>query len=126
LTHVDETLAVVLIAAAAGMLGSVVSLLLRLSEFENTKGRSQMFLTLTGATLPIVGGVFGAFVAVLLSAKVVNITIGGSNGLNVWLYIVIGFLSGFSERFSRSFIAVAEQQLGGAGDRSSRTATRRG
>jgi hypothetical protein len=113
------TLGNVSLAAVSGMLGSVVSLLLRLSEFENTKGRSQMFLTLTGATLPIVGGVFGAFVAVLLSAKVVNISIGGADGINVWLYIVVGFLSGFSERFSRGFISAAEQQFGGSGDRGS-------
>jgi hypothetical protein len=105
---------------AAGMLGSVVSLLLRLSEFESTKGRSQRFLTLTGATLPLIGGVFGAFVAVLLSAKVVNISIGTSDGTQVWLYIVIGFLSGFSERFSRGFIAVAETQFGSPWGRNTR------
>ena len=117
----NKTFGDVLLATASGMLGSVVSLLLRLSEFENTKGRSQMFLTLTGATLPIVGGVFGAFVAVLLSAKVVNISIGGTDGINTWIYIVIGFLSGFSERFSRGFISAAERQFGGSGDRTFET-----
>jgi hypothetical protein len=100
------------IAAICGMLGSVISLLLRLGEFEKTRGRSQMFLLLTGATLPLVGGVFGAFVAALLSAKIINISVG-TEELNVWLYVVIGFLSGFSERFSRGFIQIAEDRLGG-------------
>jgi hypothetical protein len=105
----------VLVAAVCGMLGSVISILLRLSEFETTKGRSQMFLILTGATLPLVGGVFGAFVASLLSAKIVNIAIGGTDPLNIWLYVVLGFLSGFSERFSRGFIKIAEDRFVGSG-----------
>jgi hypothetical protein len=112
----------ILTATLAGMLGSVVSLLLRLNEFESTKGRSQMFLLLTGATLPIVGGVFGAFVSSLISSKVIGITVGTSDGLNVPLYLVIGFLSGFSERFSRGFITAAEQNFGGG----ARSRSRRG
>jgi len=102
-----------IVATVAGMLGSVVSILIRLSEFEATKGRSQMFLTLTGATLPVIGGIFGAFVAALLSSKVVNIAVDGGDGGNVWLYLVIGFLSGFSERFSRGILRIAEDRLGG-------------
>lgn len=109
------TLQNVLVAALCGMLGSVISILLRLSEFETTKGRSQMFLILTGATLPLVGGVFGAFVASLLSAKIINIGITGTDPTNVWLFVVLGFLSGFSERFSRGFITLAEDRLGGSG-----------
>ena len=111
----DTTWFAVSVAAVCGMLGSVISILLRLSEFETTKGRSQMFLVLTGATLPLVGGVFGAFVAALLSAKVVNIQIGGTEAQNTWLYVVLGFLSGFSERFSRGFISIAEDRLGPGG-----------
>lgn len=106
----------VLIATVSGMLGSVVSLLLRLSEFESAGGRSQMFLKLTGATLPIVGGVFGAFIAALISTGIVNISVGDPSGQNVWLFAVIGFLSGFSERFSRGFIRIAEDRLGGGGE----------
>ena len=56
----------VLVAALCGMVGSVISILLRAGEFEITKGRSKMFLVVTGATSPVVGCVFGAFVASLL------------------------------------------------------------
>lgn len=112
LAGVDDQWASVLAACVAGMFGSVVSLLLRISEFESTKGRSQMFLKLTGATLPIVGGVFGAFVASLFCAKIVNINIG-EKGFGIWAFVAIGFLSGFSERFSRSFVQLAEKKFGG-------------
>ena len=108
----------ILVATICGMLGSVVSLLLRLSEFETTKGRSQMFLFLTGLTLPFIGGAFGAFIAALLSAQLINISVGtngAGGGMNIWVYVAIGFLSGFSERFSRSFVQIAEERLGGTG-----------
>jgi hypothetical protein len=114
----NSPLGEVLVATLAGMLGSVVSLLLRIGEFESTKGRSQMFLILTGATLPVVGGIFGAFVAALISSKVVNIGVSGPDRINVWLYVVLGFLSGFSERFSKGFVRIAEDRLGVAGARS--------
>lgn len=110
----------VLISSIFGMFGSVVSILLRIAEFESTRGRSKIFLELTGATLPLVGGAFGAVIAALLAANVVNISFGtepGGNSGNIWLYVVIGFLSGFSERFSRSFLNMAEGRLGAAAER---------
>jgi hypothetical protein len=58
---------------------------------------------------------FGAFIAALLSAKVINVNLGDGGQLNAWLYVVIGFLSGFSERFSRGFIRIAEERLGTGG-----------
>jgi hypothetical protein len=110
----DPELGQFFVATIAGMLGGVVSLLLRLGEFETTRGRSQIFLVLTGATLPVVGGAFGAFIAALLCSKIINVGVAGTGQSSVWLFGVIGFLSGFSERFSRGFIQFAEQRLGGA------------
>lgn len=109
-TVLGEQWASVVVAAVCGMLGSVISILLRLSQFETTKGRSQMFLILTGATLPLVGGVFGAFVAALLLAKIISIP---AETLSIWVFVVLGFLSGFSERFSRGFMKIAEDRFAG-------------
>jgi hypothetical protein len=101
----------VAVAAVCGMLGSVISILLRLSEFETTRGRSQMFLILTGATLPLIGAFFGGFVAALLSAKIIAIDIGDKSSSSTWLYVVLGLLSGFSERFSQGLIRIAEDRF---------------
>jgi hypothetical protein len=101
----------VAVAAVCGMLGSVISILLRLSEFETTRGRSQMFLILTGATLPLIGAFFGGFVAALLSARIIAIDIGDKSSNSIWLYVVLGLLSGFSERFSQGLIRIAEDRV---------------
>src|SRR4030095_6643030 len=98
----------VVLAAFFGCLGGVVSLLMRLAEFERTRGKSKQFLLLSGATQPIVGGIFAAVVGALLASKIINF---GETGLNVWHYTVIGFLAGFSERFARNVLSIAEGQI---------------
>jgi hypothetical protein len=101
----------VVLAALFGCLGGVVSLLMRLTEFETTKGRSRQFLMPSGTTLPIVGGIFAAVIASLLSSKIINFGTSGADGLNIWLFVVIGFLAAFSERFTRNLLSIAENQF---------------
>ena len=50
----------------------------------------------------------------LISAKIINLSVGGSSDLSPWLFVVLGFLAGFSERFTRNLLHVAESHLGGA------------
>jgi hypothetical protein len=94
------------VAILFGCLGSVVSLLLRLAEFESTRGRSKEFLLFYSSTLPIVGGVFAAVFSVLLDAKVIS-----ALGDGISVYVLVGFLSGFSERFTRNLLSIAENSL---------------
>ena len=101
------------IASLFGCFGGVVSLLTRLPEFEILKGRSRTFLRALGVTQPIIGGIFAFVVGALFSAKIIDISVGGASDLSTWFYVVIGFLAGFSERFTRNLLNVAESHLGG-------------
>jgi len=103
----------VAIASLFGCFGGVVSLLTRLHEFENLKGKSRTFLRALGGTQPIVGGIFACVVGAFFSAKIIAISVGGASDLSTWFYVVIGFLAGFSERFTRNILNVAESHLGG-------------
>jgi hypothetical protein len=107
-------LAKVLIGAFFGCCGGVVSLLLRLPDFEILKGKSRAFLRGSGATQPIIGGIFAFVLGALISANIINISVGGSSDLSPWLFVVLGFLAGFSERFTRNLLHVAESHFGGA------------
>src|SRR5262249_21100914 len=104
----------VTVASVFGCFGGVVSLLLRIPEFEVMKDKSRTFLKAVGTTQPLIGGFFGFVVGALLSAKIMNIAIGGSFDLSAWLFVVLGFLAGFSERFTRNLLNVAAGQFGGA------------
>jgi hypothetical protein len=103
----------VAIASFFGLCGGVVSLLLRLSEFEILKDKSRTFLRASGATQPLIGGIFAFVLGGLISARIINISVGGSSDLSSWLFVVVGFLAGFSERFTRNLLNVAEGHLGG-------------
>jgi hypothetical protein len=104
----------VLIGTFFGCWGGVVSLLLRLPDFEILKGKSRIFLKVSGGTQPVIGGIFAFVLGALISAKIINVSVGGSSDLSPWLFVVLGFLAGFSERFTRNLLHVAESHFGGA------------
>ena len=106
----------IIVASTFGMLGAAVSVLLRLSEFENATRRSRQFLRMTGAVLPFVGVVFASVTCAIFESGLFNFSSAvGSNGKplldNINFFIVIGFLSGFSERFTRGLLGTAERSL---------------
>jgi hypothetical protein len=111
---VTSEFAKVAIAWFFGCWGGVVSLLLQLPKYETLKGMSRTFLRATGATAPLIGGIFATVLAALMSARIVSINVGGGSDLNTWLFVVVGFLAGFSERFTRNLLNVAEIHLGSA------------
>jgi len=103
------------IAVVFGIFGSVVSILLRLSEFEGATRKSRQFLVTTGAILPLVGAIFGGVTCALFASGMINFqfaTGDAAQGIdNPYFYIVIGFLSGFSERFTRGLLGGAENAV---------------
>jgi hypothetical protein len=106
----------VMVASIFGMLGAVVSVLLRLSEFEYARRRSRQFLRMTGVVLPLVGVVFASVTCALFTSGLINFSFAvGSERTplldNTYFFIVIGFLSGFSERFTRGLLGSTEQSL---------------
>lgn len=106
------------IAIIFGVFGSVVSILLRLSEFEVATRKSRQFLMMTGAMLPLVGALFGAVTCALFASGIVNFQFANPGAAvtgigNPYFYIVIGFLSGFSERFTRGLLGRAENGITG-------------
>ena len=65
-----------MVASVFGMLGAVVSVLLRLSEFENAQRRSRQFLRMTGVVLPLVGVVFAIVTCALFASNLINFSFG--------------------------------------------------
>lgn len=105
-----------IVSAVFGMLGSIVSILLRLSEFELATRRSRQFLLMTGFMLPFVGAIFASVTCALFASGIINFNFAnggqGTVGINnPYFYVVVGFLSGFSERFTRGLLGKAESSL---------------
>ena len=100
------------VAAFFGMLGSAVSIMLRLADYEARPRRTREFLYLTGLLLPVVGIAFACVTCALFNSGIVTFPLASGKTLdNPYFYVVIGFLSGFSERFTRNLLSTTETAL---------------
>jgi hypothetical protein len=105
----QPTIALNTVAACVfGALGAIVSIILRLSEFESLGGRTRVFLIVTGALLPVVGSNFAIVSYSIFASNLLQVSAEGNSltavDTNLYLAIVIGFVSGFSERFTRGML----------------------
>jgi hypothetical protein len=115
----EPTIALNPVAACVfGALGAIVSIILRLSEFESLGGRTRVFLIVTGALLPVVGASFAILSYSILASNLFQVSAVGNSLIavdsNLYLAIVIGFVSGFSERFTRGMLERIGWQPGSA------------
>lgn len=99
--------------AQAAFLGGVVSILSRLREFSKLREFDPVFLFLNALLKPILGVILGVFVYAFVKSGLFPLDpelLG--KGASVHLLWAIGFLSGFSERFTFDIIARGEGALG--------------
>lgn len=111
----------VLLCTGFGIVGAIVSMLTRMQEFAAAQRKSRNLLHYTGFCLPVVGGAFGFVTYALFTSGLVGFPVGDTAGPatpDAWqFYVVIGFLSGFSERFTRGLLdgtaGVLTKSMGG-------------
>jgi hypothetical protein len=93
--------------AFAGM-GTLASVLSRLSSLDLGQRRSARIVVISGASRPLVAIILAIVVYVILVLRIVNIQVGsGTTGQPTpdGIYLIAAFLSGFSERFAQEIIA---------------------
>jgi hypothetical protein len=96
-----------------GALGSVVSIMIRIQEFAPFKYVPPLILFLTGFFKPVVGASFALFVFAVLKAGLIPVTIETSKEL--YFFVAVSFISGFSERFAKDIATKTEQKIAPAG-----------
>jgi hypothetical protein len=94
-------------AVAAGGLGAVISVMIRIShgqrvDVDPTQGNSMTCLA--GSFRPVIGGVLGAALYVLLQAGLIPLDIPAKPDDASYLFAAIAFLAGFSERWAQDTI----------------------
>lgn len=102
----------IFVSALFGLFGSIVSILLRASEFEGSP-RSKQFLLTTGGILPIVGVLFACVASAIFSSGMISFQFAGGSAeqLSPDFFVVLGFLAGFSERFMRGLLGQVEDRV---------------
>jgi hypothetical protein len=99
-------------AAAAGGVGAVISVLMRMSgrgSFAIDHELSRWEVMLIGAYRPLIGSVSGIVVYFIVQTPLVPIE---QSALTLPFYIVVAFLAGFSERWTRVVLSGAMRTIG--------------
>jgi hypothetical protein len=109
-------------AAAAGGVGAIVSVLMRMSgrgSFAIDHELSRREVMLVGAYRPLIGSVSGIVVYFLVQTPLIPIE---QDKLTLPFYVVVAFLAGFSERWTRVVLSGAMRTIGEHGDRATEPA----
>ena len=104
-----------ILVGIAGVVGAIISLAMRREEYSETGGKSATYFRYTGALLPLVGSVVGCVIYAALLSNIISVTFGAfkpgelkPNQPFTLQYMagcmVIGFFSGFSERFASGLL----------------------
>ena len=98
----------VLALFAFAALGSMTSVLMRLSTLDLREDTSRMLLMLSGASKPLVAIAFATIVYITLKYKLVAVTLGTPEGLSQEAdeaaYWIAAFLCGFAERLGSDVV----------------------
>jgi hypothetical protein len=105
---------IVLALFAFAGLGSVTSVLMRLSTLDLREETSRGLLMLSGASKPLVAIAFASIVYIVLKYKLIAITLGTPEGLgheaDEAAYWIAAFMCGFSERLGSDIVVKADRR----------------
>ena len=99
----------VLLVAIAGAVGSAISIMVRIQEYEPLKETDPTILFLIGLFKPIIGVAFALFVFTVLKSQLIPVQVVTPN--EFYFYTALAFVAGFSERFAKDIVARAEDAL---------------
>jgi hypothetical protein len=91
-----------------GALGSVTSIMVRLQGFDARTNVKPGVLVLFGFFKPIIGMFFALFSYTLFNANLLPVQI--SQGKEIYFYMTLAFITGFSERFAGDIIAQVQKR----------------
>jgi hypothetical protein len=122
----NEFLLQLSLAISAGTLGSIISILIRIEEFQKKKYSEPLTPFLVGAFKPMIGGAFAVLFLALINSGLISMFINpnifklnpttnqeSSQDQQRSLIFVIAFVVGFSERLAKDFIGKAEEIASG-------------
>jgi hypothetical protein len=112
-------------ALIAGSVGAVVSVVQRINagqfDLEYDVGRPYAFFL--GGLRPLIGGAFALVIAFAFKSGVLHLPLnkGYTTSEEQFALIVLGFISGFSERFAKDTLAAAAATVVPNGNKSATT-----
>ncbi|MBW4665420.1 MAG: hypothetical protein KME01_14675 [Chroococcus sp. CMT-3BRIN-NPC107] len=108
-----NTILYVILAITAGTLGSVVSILTRIEDFQDRKYKDRLMPFFIGAFKPVIGAAFGVFLLAIFSSDIIvlNPTSNKNESSKRYLIFTLAFVAGFSERLAKDIILRTEDAV---------------
>ncbi|MEM9538388.1 MAG: hypothetical protein AAGA60_02630 [Cyanobacteria bacterium P01_E01_bin.42] len=109
-----------LLVACSGAFGSIISLFIRMHDFEEKEYSNPLVLLLTGALKPLIGAIFGLLLCGVLKSGILTIRIEAApeqHKSDELLFCSLAFVVGFSERLAKDVIKRTENTLLGSSER---------
>jgi Na+-transporting NADH:ubiquinone oxidoreductase subunit NqrE len=99
-----------LLVGLCGTIGSTVSILTRLGDFEKQRGVSRTSMVMLGFFKPVVGMYCAVFCFALIKSGLLPLQ-AATPEAELYLYMAVCFLVGFSERLAQDIMARAEESF---------------
>lgn len=111
----EEAIALLVLVGVAGCVGSIISILTRIREYETEKYADAFLPFYIGAFKPLIGGAFGILIFTMISSGVFPIKLNSEPAkIQQWYAMfAIAFIAGFSERLVKDIISQAEDKVAG-------------
>jgi N-acetylmuramidase/Putative peptidoglycan binding domain len=103
----------VVLVGLCGAMGSAVSILTRLADFEKLRGASRVSMVMLGFFKPVIGMYSAIFCFALMKSGLLPLQVANPES-ELYLYMAVCFLVGFSERLAQDLFAHAEESFIGA------------
>lgn len=103
------------LAAGCGAIGSIVSIMNRVAEYEAIQTNDRLVYFFIGFFRPFIGSAFAVFVYSTIQAGLLPIALG-EGVKEVYFVMALGFISGLSEKFVSDFTGKAGHAFGGRTD----------
>ena len=97
---------VYLMVAFAGMVGSIVSILVRIRDFDDQKAEHRAILFFTGFFKPLIGAASALFAVIILEAGLIPLEMAGDR--QTFFFLALAFVAGFSERLASDLVSRTE------------------
>ncbi len=102
--------AVFILVGVVGGVGSIVSMLVRIEDFDNQEAEHRAILFFTGFFKPIIGIASALFVVTILEAGLIPLAIENVDQ-RTFFFLALAFVAGFSERLASDIVAQAEAKV---------------
>jgi hypothetical protein len=109
-----ENLSILVLVASAGGLGSIISILTRIKEYDSQKYTDSFLPLVIGIFKPIIGASFGVLIFALVSSQILPIATQEKPGTKHYFFLSVAFIIGFSERFANDIVSRTEDAITGS------------